>query len=206
MKTSELLLISVAFVAGLGALAPTSAQAAGTNNIIVTLRSVDEAGDPVLDVANNPAPFTGNEAVLCYKATLFSTRSDRAIGTGIDCLDTSTASAVEVPEATSLGLPGVVTLQRTSYLTFNRRHTVVARGITSVSYAPGIFAAGLTHAVADVPGGDSASALVPDLGTGIFAGRTGAARLAGAVNMSDFPNAIRFNCVFVVDLDRRSRR
>lgn len=203
MNTRRLLSISIAFAVGLGALASSATAFASPNNIIVTLRSVDTGGDPLLAAADNPAPFTGNENVLFYEATLFSTRSDRAIGTGIDCLDTTTASFVEVPEATEKGLPGVVTLVRTSFLNFPGRNTVVARGLTSVSYAPGIFAAGFTHTVGDIPGGDSDSALLPDLGTGLFAGRTGAARLSGAVDMSSFPGAIRFNCIFVVDLDRR---
>lgn len=103
-------------------------------------------------------------------------------------------------------LPGVVTLERTTYLTFYGRHTIVAKGLTSVSYAPGIFAAGFTHTVGDIPGGESDSALLPNLSTGFFAGRTGTARLSGAVNMSSFPGAIRFNCIFVVDLDRRQGR
>lgn len=200
MSTSKLLSICVTVVAGWVALAP-SAYAFGSSNIIVTLRSVDEGGDPLMDPADNPAPFTNNEAVLCYEATLLKTRPDRVIGTGIDCLDTTTANTIEIPDAANLGLPGVVTLERTTYLTFFRRGTIVARGLTSVSYAPGIFASGFTHSVADVPGGDSTTALIPELSTGKFVGRTGAARLAGAVNMSRFPEMLRFNCIFVVDFD-----
>ncbi len=197
-KSMSSLLIAAAAFASLA----VSAQAvAADNNIVVTLRSADAGGDPFMDPANNPAPFTGNEAVLCYEATMLNTRSDTQIGTGIDCLDTNTASIIDVTDATDLGLLGIVTLERTTYLNFNVRGTVVARGMTSVAYAPGIFAAGFTHTVADVPGGDSSTALVPELGTGVFAGRTGAARLAGAVDMANFPDTVRFNCIFVVDVD-----
>ena len=175
------------------------------NNLVVTLRSADAAGDALLASRHNPAPFTGDPTVLCYEATLVDTRTDRTLGTGIDCLDTTTAGFVEVKEAADQGLAGIVTLERTTYMTFRGRGTLVARGMTSVSYAPGIFAAGFTHTVGDIPGQDSTSGLLPDLSTGVFAGRTGTARLSGAVDMAAFPGLIRFNCVFVVDMDRRHR-
>ena len=142
-------------------------------NIVVILRGLGEVmADP---------PIAG---ALCYQAELFDAHTDRLIGTGIDCLE----------DIRMVG--GGIALNRTTFFDFPQGE-LVANGITSVvPVTDG--SPGFTHVVGDIPAPGTNSIFD---GTKRFSGVTGTVRLSGAVNLSDFPDATEFNCIFVIELD-----
>ena len=142
-------------------------------NIVVILRGAGEL------MAEPPI-----ESALCYQADLVSAKTDRVIGSGIDCLE----------NITSVG--DGLSLDRTTFFHFPQGD-LVASGITTVAPVTG-GSPGFTHIVGDIPAPGTNS--VVD-GTKRFAGATGTVRLSGAVDLTGFPSLTVFNCIFVIDLD-----
>lgn len=73
----------------------------------------------------------------------------------------------------------------------------MTNGLTSVVPIFGDSSPGFTHVVGDVdPGTNNAI-----FGTKRFANATGDVRLSGIVDLTNFPDEMGFNCIFVIDLD-----
>ncbi len=142
-------------------------------NIVVVLKGTGE-------LLEEP-PIAG---ALCYKTDLYDAKTDKIIGTGTDCL--ADIEAVD---------PGFL-INRTTIFNFPQG-TLYANGPTSVVPKTG-GSPDITHIVGDIPAMGTNSIVG---GTGRFAGATGRVRLSGAVNMIDFPGAIGFDCIFIIDLD-----
>ena len=142
-------------------------------NIVVILRGFGElmAEPPIADA-------------LCYQADLVDAHTDRVLGSGIDCLENI--------QMVGDGL----SLNRTTFFHFPQGD-LVASGITTVAPVTG-GSPGFSHVVGDIPAPGTNSILS---GTRRFAGATGSVRLSGAVDLSGFPGATTFNCIFVIDLD-----
>lgn len=178
-----------------------SAAAAGQADpdIVVILRG---AGPVVPTPAGVPAN-TG-----CYGTELFDAKTNRKLGTGIDCLEVVDYDDTDGDAAQSIGDSFLV--DRTTIFDFPQG-TLVARGHTTV--VPTIFPGGsspaYTHVVGDVDEFTDNIAFgcaTADSGcTGRFANATGDVRLSGAVNMTDLlvngVFSVGFNCIFVIDLD-----
>jgi hypothetical protein len=160
-------------VAGvLGAVAEVRAAEADPN-IVVILRGVGQLmPDPPI------------EGALCYQAELVDAHTDIVVGSGIDCLE----------DITMVG--GGISLDRTTFFHFPQGE-LVANGITTVAPVTG-GSPGFTHVVGDIPAPGTNSIID---GTRRFSGATGSVRLSGAVDLSGFPAATGFNCIFVIDLD-----
>ncbi len=175
-----------------GLVAPVIAQAKDGNNIVVTLRGV---GGLMLPGDNPPLPGPA----LCFETDLFDTKTDRLIGSGIDCLDEIVSYD---SDGTSPGVDAFPTLEltRTTFF-YLPQGTMAATGRTTV--AP-IFegSPSVTHIVGDItgPGGDN---ILTEHGTRRFKNKSGSVRLSGAVDMTALATLgeIGFNCVFVIDLD-----
>ncbi len=153
---------------------PTDAQAQNADpNIVVVLRGVGPlmADPPIADA-------------LCYQAELVNAHTDHVVGSGIDCLE----------DIQMVG--GGISLNRTTFFHFPEGD-LVANGITTVAPVTG-GSPGFTHVVGDIPAAGTNSIID---GTQRFAGATGSVRLSGAVDLSGFPAATGFNCIFVIDLD-----
>ena len=142
-------------------------------NLVVILRGVGQL------MADPPIPDA-----LCYQAELVDAHTDRTVGTGIDCLE----------DIQMVG--GGISLDRTTFFHFPQGD-LVANGITTVAPVTG-GSPGFTHVVGDIPTPGTNSIIS---GTGRFSGATGSVRLSGAVDLSGFPAATGFNCIFVIDLD-----
>lgn len=167
-------LLIIPFVMATGLLSTTAARAdAADPNIVVILRGVGElmADPPIADA-------------LCYETELFNAHTDRVIGSGIDCLE----------DIQMVG--GGISLNRTTFFHFPQGE-LVAAGITTVAPVTG-GSPGFTHVVGDIPAPGTNSIID---GTRRFSGASGSVRLSGAVDLSGFPAATGFNCIFVIDLD-----
>ena len=142
-------------------------------NIVVVLRGTGDLMDtPLIDGA------------LCYRTDLYDAKTDRIIGDGVDCL------------ANIQGIGDCLLIERTTFLNLPQG-TVVAHGLTTVQPTTG-GSPDFTHIVGDIPDEDNIDG---DLSTGRFEGATGRVRLSGAVNLDEFNESIKFNCIFVIDLD-----
>ena len=173
--------ISSAVCAGLLGIAVVASESANAHeradpNIVVTLRG---PGTPVeVDIPGVDTPGD------CLETELFDTRTDRLIGTGIDCIDIAEAEGADF------------LVNRTTIFKF-RRGILVANGPTTVVPIFGDSSPDFTHVVGDV---DSTEQNII-FGTRRFAHATGSVRLSGIVNLSEFPATVGFNCIFVIDLD-----
>ena len=183
MSIVSLVTVSIVTLLGLAifgaylAFGTSSADAAkeADPNIVVTLRGTGIPADTPRDVDSN---------ALCFETELFDTNTDRLIGDGLDCLIILDAGAAGM------------SVDRTTVFNFPEGR-MVARGLTTVVPIFGDASPEYTHVVGDV----NPNTLNVISGTKRFEDRTGNVRLSGIVNLSDFPNFIEFNCIFVIDLD-----
>ena len=152
----------------------SSAALAADPNIVVTLKGT---GLPVA----TPPGVAGD----CFETTLFNTHTGLAIGTGLDCLD-----VVDFDDG------GNFSINRTTIFKFPQGD-LYAEGLTTVVPIFGGSSPGSTHIVGDV--NDSSQNIV--FGTKAFRTSSGSVRLSGAVDLSNFPNTLGFNCIFVINLD-----
>ena len=132
----------------------------------------------MVDIPGIPTPGD------CLETDLFNTRTGALVGSGIDCIDITSASG------------GSFLVNRTTIFNFPQG-TLVANGPTTVVPIFGASSPDFTHVVGDV------DASTPNIifGTNRFAGATGDVRLSGIVDLSNFNASVGFNCIFVIDLD-----
>ena len=132
----------------------------------------------------------GVMAATCFEIDMRNLKTGKKIGKGVDCLSNVTA------------VGGGLSVLATSYFMF-KKGTVVSRGLTSVQPKT-TGSPGFTHITGAIPAVDDKT-IVASLGTGKFAGRSGQARLSGAVAMKTLADGrleIKFNCIFVLSVDR----
>ena len=120
----------------------------------------------------------------CLETDLYDAQTNRIIGTGLDCLN--------ILDGGDAG----ISIDRTTIFNFPQGR-LVARGLTTVVPIFGSSSPGFTHVVGDVD--DATDNIVS--GTGRFKNASGNVRLSGIVNLADLPTTLRFNCVFVIDMD-----
>ncbi len=158
-----------------------AASAAGlSNNIAVRLVGTAEmfVGDSLF-TEFGLAP----EGALCYDVDLVDVKSGDVIGSATDCLTNINpmGSGVALTGTTFFFFPG---------------GTVVSRGLTTVQ--PTLHgSSGFTHITGAVPQPGDNSVVYGD---GKFKNASGPVRLSGAVNLTNFPAAATFDCVFVLDV------
>jgi hypothetical protein len=149
------------------------------HNLIVELKGTDEGEARMID----------GRQMDCFDVELFDVATGNQIGTGTDCLDLAsisggnpTVEGFAISNTTFFHLPG-------GSLKSRNRTTIqpVIEGSPE-----------MTHSTSDVP---TVNNILE--GTGRFGTAEGIARLAGAVNMSEFfsSNVISFNCIFVLSFD-----
>ena len=125
----------------------------------------------------------------CFDTPMVNPRNGHVIGTATDCLDL--ASVVPIGDDGGFGI------DNTTFFHFHNG-TVAAASRTTIQPVEDP-SEGPTHITGEVSAEDN---VLPHLGTGPFAGRTGRTRLSGIVDMSALgSNVISFDCVFVIDLD-----
>lgn len=169
--------------------APTTAIA---NTLIMQLRGTGE----LIPAEDNPELVA--EGALCYEMDLVSPRRDSVIGTGMDCFTDIVANE-----------DGSIVLTNTTF--FKRRgSTLISEGLVSIVPIPRLPEDGgssevdggspnSTHITSAILGGDETDTILG--GTGRFSDATGSVRLSGAVDMSQFPDQVDFDCIFIATLD-----
>lgn len=175
--TSLLILSTLSFNA--------TAQAAGIGNTIsVRLAGTGAAydGNPLFNEFNL-VPVDA----ACFDLDLVDIKTDRIIGSAIDCLSGISPSSSD---------DGVMLTGTTFF--FFPGGTLVSQGLTTVQ--PVLHGSpDFTHITGAVPSpGDNGVIF----GSGKFANVEGPVRLSGAVNLSalDSDGLITFDCVFIIDL------
>ncbi len=160
-------------------LAPIAAKP----NLVVALRGT---GMAVPDLVPDIDGDGQDDEALCFDVDLVDLKSGRTIGAATDCLSNIT------PVGDGMALVG------TTYFHFPEG-VLVTRGLTSVLPTT-IGSPNFTHITGAVPDHGENGVL---FGTGRFYEASGAARLSGAVNLSELGSdgKITFDCIFIIDLD-----
>lgn len=158
-----------------------SVVAAGAQPMILRLlgsdtRSIETVADP-----DNLIP--GADEGYCYTVPMWDVAQDRIVGSAQDCISV-------------LGLAnGGVQVVGTTTFDFGGGHTFTTQGLTSVQ--PTTHGSeGITHITGAIPVPGSNGVIA---GTGRFKKLAATARLSGAVNLSSFPEAATFDCLFVIE-------
>lgn len=121
---------------------------------------------------------------LCFEIPLERLGNGKIIGTGIDCL-----SNIQADEET-----GAVTLSDVAV--FNIKKNVLV-SVGDVTIQPNLTEdPNVTHITGSFPTEDNIV-----YGTKKFEDANGSVRLSGGVDMSQFPNTIFFDCIFVINLN-----
>lgn len=199
------LVVGVIFTALLAITASGAAAGQADPDIVVILRGAGPGVDP-LDPRIAGVPANNG----CYETDLFDAKTNRIIGTGIDCLEVIDGDDTDGDTVfPSIGDSFLV--DRTTIFFFPQG-TLVARGNTTVVPTifpnPGGSSPLYTHVVGDV--NELTDNIAAGCGTatsgctGSFADAKGDVRLSGIVDMTDLLNGVSnvgFNCIFVIDLD-----
>lgn len=121
---------------------------------------------------------------LCYEIPLERMKNGKIIGTGLDCL-----ANIE-PDGDAITLTDVTI--------FNIKKKVLV-SVSDVTIQPNLTAdtENVTHITGSFPAENNIV-----YGTKKFEDASGSVRLSGGVNMSDFPEKIVFDCIFVINLDK----
>ena len=123
------------------------------------------------------------EGALCYDVDLVDAKTGNVIGSGADCLTNLN------PIETGVALTG------TTFFFFPGG-TVVSQGLTTVQ--PVLHGSpDFTHITGAIPQPGDNSVVYGD---GKFKNASGPMRLSGAVNLTNFPSQITFDCIFVLDV------
>lgn len=159
---------------------PASSVGPSAKPMVLRLLGSDTETIQAVPDPNNLIP--GPDIASCYTVDLFDVASDRRVGTATDCI-------------TVIGTVGTgVQVVGTTEFDFGGGHTFTTQGLTSVQPtthgSPGI-----THITGAIPTPGSNGVIA---GTGRFAGFAAEARLSGAVDLTAFPAAATFDCLFVV--------
>ena len=180
IKTNIFLVILVTLFSASGA----SAAGIG-NNIVVVLAgtgTADFSGEKFEQIGED-VPLGG---AICYEMDLFDAKTGNVIGRGADCLSDINATDtfnVSLTATTFFYFPG---------------GTLVSRGRVTVQ--PVLTGSPeFTHITGAVPLQRENNVIYGD-GKFKKAVDSGSVRLAGAVNLGDFPSSIFFDCVFVIDI------
>jgi hypothetical protein len=173
-------------------LSASGASAAGKGNNIVVLL----AGTGYADFSGNQFTQLGLDAppgVACFDMDLVDAKTGRVIGSGSDCL-----SDVEFVDTG-------VTLTATSFFHFPGG-TLVSQGLVTVQ--PKLHGLeGYTHVTGAAPSPNENNVIYGDRK---FRNAAGSVRLSGLVDMSKFAfgegDPIVFDCVFIIDIEKKRRR
>lgn len=138
-------------------------------------RPILEGLDPeIQDVILDPA-------TLCFEVPLEEMKKNKIVGTGLDCLSNI------VVNGDSITLTDVTV--------FKIKKSVLV-SIGDVTIQPNLTEdPAITHITGSFPAGDNIV-----FGIKKFEDASGSVRLSGGVDMSQFPDTIVFDCLFVVDL------
>lgn len=177
---------------------PLMVQFSGTGGLMTLAEALDMAG---VDLARDTrlsameiADFEAN-ATGCWATPMLDARTQKHLGTGVDCLELLPGSD-----------PGVgVSLRALSIFVFSRGRgsALVTFGLTTVRpFIPGIGDAdgAVTHLTGSIPSGPGG--IVG--GTGRFANAAGSARVSGAVALGAFPDALTFDCLWRLGVEKGS--
>ena len=185
--------VLIMFTLVLFALATSPLMAHGKTIVVQLLGSA--TGETRIVTGDTGDPVSAN----CFDVDLVLPASGMVIGTASDCLSNATDyepqfgnKPVELTDTTIFNLPGgaIVSVGRVSI-----------QPVIDPASAPT-----RTHITGSVPEAGTKT-ILPEQGTRRFKNRTGSVRLSGAVNMSKFDsdNIIDFDCLFVIDLDKKKQ-
>ena len=124
---------------------------------------------------------------LCYAIDLVNPRTDRVIGVGVDCFTDIVPNGNDVD------------LTDTAFFLFRRGTGFALQGPVAVRDASALGNPNISHITGTFP---QVSNVIGGVG-GRFRNAPGnwKVRLSGGVEMSNFPDSITFDCIFVVDRD-----
>ena len=159
--------------------ARATAPAFGSKPVVLQFRGTDDS--PTQQQVPNPTG-PGTIAADCFTIDLVDVNKDKVVGQATDCI-----SVVGVAN-------GGLQVVETATFDFGGGHTFTAQGLVSVQ-ATTHGSPGVTHITGSIsPAGQN------DIiaGTGRYEGLNATVRLSGAADLSAFPAAVTFDCLFVV--------
>ena len=163
--------------------ARATAPAFGAKPVVLQFRGTDDS--PTQQQVPNPTG-PGTIAADCFTIDLVDVNKDKVVGQATDCISVLGV----IGDETNTGLLVV----ETATFDFGGGHTFTAQGLVSVQPtthgSPDV-----THITGSIPQAGQNDIIA---GTGRYAGLDASVRLSGAANLSDFPNAVTFDCLFVV--------
>ena len=164
--------------------ARATAPAFGSKPVVLQFRGTDNSATP----QQVPNPFNGGTiAAVCFTIDLVDVNKDKVVGEATDCI--SVLGTIG-DQAVNQGLLVV----ETATFDFGGGHTFTAQGLVSVQPtthgSPDV-----THITGSIPQAGQNDIIA---GTGRYAGLDASVRLSGAADLSAFPNAVPFDCLFVV--------
>ncbi len=159
--------------------ASATAPAFGAKPVVLQFRGTDNSATP----QQVPDPFNGGTIdAVCFTIDLVDVNKDKVVGEATDCI-----SVVGVAN-------GGLQVVETATFDFGGGHTFTAQGLVSVQPtthgSPDV-----THITGSIPQAGQNDIIA---GTGRYAGLDASVRLSGAADLSAFPNAVTFDCLFVV--------
>ena len=159
--------------------ARATAPAFGSKPVVLQFRGTDDS--PTQQQVPDPTG-PGTIAADCFTIDLVDVNKDKVVGQATDCI-----SVVGVAN-------GGLQVVETATFDFGGGHTFTAQGLVSVQ-ATTHGSPGVTHITGSIsPAGQN------DIiaGTGRYEGLNATVRLSGAADLSAFPAAVTFDCLFVV--------
>ncbi len=159
--------------------ARATAPAFGSKPVVLQFRGTDNSATP----QEVPDPFNGGTIdAVCFTIDLVDVNKDKVVGEATDCI-----SVVGVVGA-------ALQVVETATFDFGGGHTFTAQGLVSVQPtthgSPDV-----THITGSIPQAGQNDIIA---GTGRYAGLEASVRLSGAADLSAFPAAVTFDCLFVV--------
>ena len=172
----------------------TTAYAGGfKNNISVRLVGTADMynGDVLFNEFHIELPAGKDNHPLCFDLDLVDVKSGKVIGSAADCLT----------DITPMGDGGGVALTGTTFFFF-KKGTVVSQGLTTVQ--PILHGSpDFTHITGAIPQEGDNNVVYSDRK---FKNVKGPVRLSGTVELGDFPNSASFDCVFILDLEKKRKK
>ena len=152
----------------------------GAKPLVLQFRGTDNSATP----QQVPDPFNPGStiAAVCFTIDLVDVNKDKVVGEATDCI-----SVVGVAN-------GGLQVVETATFDFGGGHTFTAQGLVSVQ-ATTHGSPDVTHITGSIPVAGQNDIIA---GTGRYAGLNASVRLSGAADLSAFPNAVTFDCLFVI--------